>query len=219
MCGRGRSSAFIRTILNSITDSSILYHRTMSTIAGLRAATWASHQRLEKRLDVKARFSTLAAYRAHLEQMWGFCAALEAHVAAPLQGVLVDFESRRKLPLLSRDLTALGSSHAAIDALPLCPGLPRCEDAAASFGCRSVIEGATLGGRSMLPMVESRLGLTPGNGASFLASYGNAVATMWRSFGAALDANCSTPEQRDRAAANAAATFESLDLWLCADPS
>jgi heme oxygenase (biliverdin-IX-beta and delta-forming) len=191
----------------------------MSTIAGLRAATWASHQRLEKRLDVKARFSNFASYRAHLEHMWGFCAALESNVAASLQGVLADFESRRKLPLLRRDLLALGSSAAAIDALPLCPGLPRCEDAAQSFGCLYVIEGATLGGRTLLPMVQSRLGMTAEHGASFLASYGDAVGTMWRTFGAALDACCSAPEHRDRAACAAAATFGSLDLWLCADGS
>jgi len=191
----------------------------MSTIAGLRAATWALHQRLEKRLDVKARFSSCSAYRAHLEHMWGFCAALETNVAASLQGVLADFDSRRKLPLLSRDLLVLGSSAAAIDALPLCPGIPRCEDAAESFGCLYVIEGATLGGRTLLPMVQSRLGMTAEHGASFLASYGDDVGSMWRAFGAALDACCSDQQHRDRAAAAAAATFGSLDRWLCADPS
>jgi heme oxygenase len=191
----------------------------MSTTAGLRAATWASHQRLEKRLDVKARFSSYAAYRDHLEHMWGFCAALEGNVEASLRGVLADFDSRRKLPLLSRDLIALGSNRAAVDALPLCPGLPRCEDAAASFGCLYVIEGATLGGRTLLPMVQSRLGLTAENGASFLASYGDAVGIMWRGFGAALDACCSAQEDRDRAASTATATFGALDHWLCAEPS
>lgn len=190
----------------------------MSTIAGLRAATWASHQRLEKRLDIKARFSNHAAYREHLERMWGFCAALESNVAGPLTGSLADFESRRKLPLLSRDLIALGSTPAAIDALPLCPGLPVCDDAPQSFGCLYVIEGATLGGRTLLPMVQNRLGMTAAHGASFLASYGDAIDPMWRAFGEALEACCSGAGRPERAASAAAATFGSLDRWLCAGP-
>jgi heme oxygenase len=68
-------------------------------------------------------------------------------------------------------------------------------------------------------MVQSRLGMTAEHGASFLASYGDDVGSMWRAFGAALDACCSDQQHRDRAAAAAAATFGSLDRWLCADPS
>jgi heme oxygenase len=52
----------------------------MSAIAELRSATWGSHQRLERRLDVKARFSDSRAYRTHLEKMWGFCAGIELRV-------------------------------------------------------------------------------------------------------------------------------------------
>ena len=54
----------------------------MSTIAGLRAATWHAHQRLEKRLNVAERFGHLDGYRAHLRRMHGFCAALEARCDA-----------------------------------------------------------------------------------------------------------------------------------------
>jgi heme oxygenase len=188
----------------------------VSAMADLRAATWPSHQRLEKRVDVKARFSSLGAYRPHLEQMWGFCAALESQLDEHLfAGALDDLESRRKLPLLTRDLIALGADSRSVEALPRCRSVPECLDTAAALGSLYVIEGATLGGRTLLPQVESRLGLTAEHGASFLASYGENVTAMWRRFGAALDAWCCLPERRARAVAAAVATFDCLDDWLC----
>jgi heme oxygenase len=188
----------------------------VSAIAELRAATWPIHQRLEKRLDVKHRFSTRASYRAHLEGMWGFCNELERRAAGALVSeALADYESRRKLPLLTHDLLALGASADDIERLPRCENLPACDEPAMALGCLYVLEGATLGGQTLLPMVQRRLGLTAANGAAFLASYGDNVISMWRAFGAALDAWCAAPERSARAAAAAVATFGSLEQWLC----
>jgi len=185
-------------------------------MAGLRLATWPCHQRLEKRLDVKGRFSNLEAYRSHLAQMWGFCAGLEQALApGAFGGALEDYESRRKLPLLESDLIALGAAPDSLGSMPLCPGLPACADPAAAFGCAYVLEGATLGGRTLLPLVESRLGLGPLHGAAFLASYGDRVIPMWQTFGAALDAWCSAPARCSSATQAAVATFDALDRWLC----
>jgi heme oxygenase len=192
----------------------------MSAIAELRSATWVCHQRLEKRLDVKARFGELGAYRAHLEKMWGFCAGIELRVGpAAFGSALPDFDKRRKLPLLQRDLMALGADHESVMRLPLCEALPECPDPAAAFGCVYVLEGATLGGRTLLPVVQSRLGFTAEQGAAFLASYGEQVSSMWRGFGAALDAWCEAAERRARAAETAVATFTALDHWLCGNPT
>ena len=188
----------------------------MSAIAQLRTATWPIHQRLEKRLDVKRRFSTLAGYRLHLESMWGFCDSLERCAAHGLvTDALADYESRRKLPLLTHDLLALGASSDELDRLPRCENLPACDEPAAALGCLYVLEGATLGGQTLLPLVQKRLGLNATNGAAFLASYGDNVVSMWRAFGTALDAWCAAPERSARAAAAAVATFGSLEQWLC----
>jgi heme oxygenase len=190
----------------------------MSTVAGLRTATWCSHQALEKRLDIKTRFSTLAAYRSHLERMWGFCAELEQRLEHHLTGVaLPDFEARRKAPLLLNDLRALGADSASLDRLPRCRDIPSCQDPAAALGCAYVFEGATLGGRTLLPMVQSRLGLTAEHGAAFLASYGGKVTAMWQTFGTALDAWCSIPQRQASATAAAVETFDALSHWLCHD--
>ena len=70
-------------------------------------------------------------------------------------------------------------------------------------------------GRSLLPLVETRLGLTPQHGAAFLGSYGEAVGNRWRSFGHALNLCCATDLHRGRAAEAATATFSALERWLC----
>jgi heme oxygenase (biliverdin-IX-beta and delta-forming) len=188
----------------------------MSAMAALRAATWPSHQRLEKRLDVKARFASMPAYREHLEKLWGFCGPLEQRLGQqPVGEALADCAARRKLPLLTRDLVALGAEAAAVQALPRCEGLAPCADVAAALGCLYVLEGATLGGRTLLPMVNQRLGLSAHSGAAFLASYGDQVSSMWQGFGTALDAWCASAARSALAAQAAVATFESLELWLC----
>ena len=190
-----------------------------SAMATLRETTWPAHQRLERRLDVKARFSDICAYRTHLEAMWGFCAALEQRLGPEQFGAaLSDCASRRKLPLLTRDLVALGAAPDAVERLAQCAGLPDCTDTSAAFGSAYVLEGATLGGRTLLPLVHARLGLSAAHGASFLASYGELTSARWRSFGAALDAWCSTATRSALAAAAALATFESLERWLCGGP-
>lgn len=184
-------------------------------MARLRTATWTAHQSLEKQVDVRHRFSSLAEYQGHLVRMWGFCAGLESHLAdEQFADVLPDYAARRKLPLLKRDLTALGLSSDTVDTLPICRKLPDCSDTAAALGCVYVLEGSTLGGQTLLPVVESRLGLHAGHGAAFLASYGAEVGPMWKRFGQALEQWCVTPERRERAEFGAETTFSRLSDWL-----
>jgi heme oxygenase len=192
----------------------------VSAHALLRSTSWPHHQRLEKRVDVKRRFTDPAAYRAHLELMWGFCVVLEERVAPLLSATLLaDFPSRHKRPLLERDLEFLGMPREAIEHLPRCDSLSYCTDAASAFGCLYVLEGATLGGRTLAPLVLNRLGLDDRHGASFLASYGDDTPRMWQSFILALEVACNDPQGQARAAAAASATFVALEEWLCGSSS
>jgi heme oxygenase len=70
-----------------------------SAMAEMRLACWPVHQRLEKRLDIKARFGSVDPYRAHLAQMWGFCAGLE-HGAVPsaFEQALTDYPRAASWP-------------------------------------------------------------------------------------------------------------------------
>jgi heme oxygenase len=189
-----------------------------SAMAALRSATAVSHRRLEKQLDVKTRFTRFGAYKTHLEKMWGFCASLEDSLRPEsFGGALPDYDVRRKLPLLTQDLLAVGMQPTELHSLQRCRQLPTDLDAAAAFGCTYVMEGATLGGRTLLPLVEGRLGLTPDHGAAYLGSYRENVSSMWRDFGAAVEHWCEARERQDTAARAAVMTFDALTDWLCGD--
>jgi len=185
-------------------------------VAELRAATAECHRRLERRLDIKARFSTRDHYRSHLEGMLGFQDPFEQQLSRQGFGkVIPDFQQRCKSALLVADLQALGGSPEAIASLPRCLRLPsfRCE--AAALGGFYVLEGATLGGRVLLPLVQRQLGVTAGSGGSYLGSYGEQVSSMWRRFSDAVEAWCTDSSRRRVAAAAAVGTFNALEQWLC----
>ena len=181
----------------------------------LRKATERAHQRLERRVDVKTRFASPRAYKQYLALMYGFCAGIEGQLDAELFGTaLPDYESRRKLPLLTRDLAHQGISAEDLHQIPVCPSLPACTDVSTAFGSLYVIEGATLGGRTLLPLAESRLGYTAESGAAYLASYGKQTGERWQQFTLAVDAWCRPPERFARAARSAVETFAALEHWL-----
>jgi len=178
----------------------------------LKEATWDQHLRLEKRLEIKDRFSETSAYRDHLTRLWGFHAAAEAQWAGFLLGALDDYPARLKAPLLARDIEALGGlpPSALASVSPVA-------DEVAALGGFYVLEGATLGGQHLLPIVQRKLGLSATHGASYLASYGPDVHEMWRRFSAIVDARCATPEAQEHASETARATFLALENWLCED--
>jgi heme oxygenase len=187
-----------------------------SPVAELRSLIWASRQRLERRLDIRSRFADRTRYRTYLEGAWGIYAAFEDGLDPRLlEEALPDFESRRKAPLLARDLRVLCRSTDPMAGLARCPTLPRCADTSSALGCLYVLEGTTLGGRALLPLAETRLGLDAEFGAAFLASYGSHMSRMSGRFGAALDAWCVTPERLDRAAKAAVDTCNGIGDWLC----
>lgn len=188
-------------------------------MVALRTATSTSHRRLEKRLGVPERFGSMLGYRAHLGKMWGFHAPLETRLGADyFADALPDHERRRKLGLLTRDLAALGLSETEIAALPRCRSVPEPLSPAMALGCLYVLEGATLGGRTLLPLVEKRLGLSETHGACYLASYGENVESMWRAFSAAVEVWCCDADRRSQAIRAAQLTFDALTEWLCENP-
>lgn len=89
---------------------------------------------------------------------------------------------------MTQDLVALGSLAETLRSLARCTSVPVCHDPATAFGCAYVLEGATLGGRTLLPVVQNHLGFTSQHGAMFLASYGEGVTRMWQHFGDAREA-------------------------------
>jgi heme oxygenase len=171
-------------------------------------------------MDVAHRFSSTARYRQYLEVMFGFYAPFEQALGTHrVRLVLTDFAARCKTALLSNDLAAVGVSADSVASLPRCAEIPACQDEAAALGSLYVLEGATLGGQVLLPMVEQRLQLTRGSGASYLGSYGDDTHVMWQRFRSVVESWCADSVRRATATAAAVATFESLEAWVCGDPA
>lgn len=182
----------------------------------LREHTRPLHDRVEKAVDIPSRCASLEAYRSLLARMLGFYAPFEASQSRlDWREAGLDFEARRKAHLLRADLSALGLSEPAIDALPLRQRLPEPGSLAAGLGHQYVLEGATLGGQILAREIERSLGLSPGAGGSFYAGYGERTGSMWRGFCSAANSYCGDdPRRHEDALAGAVQTFEAFEAWL-----
>jgi heme oxygenase len=185
----------------------------MTAMNALKDASWTIHLRLEKRLAVKQRFSELSRYREHIARLECFHSAVETEWRPLLESALTDFQARRKAPLLANDLEAAGGAQIAGAAVPTVA------DTSSALGAFYVLEGATLGGQHLLPLVEAKLGFSAEFGASYFASYGPDVQAMWKLFGATVENHCTTPDTTACAIAAARATFLALETWLCGEQS
>jgi heme oxygenase len=185
-------------------------------MAVLKTATVAAHERLERRFDLDGRLRSRAAYAALLGRMVGFYRPLEERVA-PYARTLpgLEWEARRKAPLLLADLLAVGRPADRPDAVAPLPVVASADDA---LGVLYVLEGATLGGTLIARQARMRLGVTPATGGAFFAAYGAATAARWRAFATVLEtATAGVPSPATLAAATAC--FTGLEAWLCDPPS
>lgn len=118
-----------------------------------------------------------------------------------------------RTPLLGADLAALGLAGPTIAALPCADEVPRLETEAMGFGCRYVLDGASNGGRAMVPGLIRRLGITADAGASFFAGAGFDAAAEWTLFLDGLD-RLDDSAARAEAVEGALLTFLALERWL-----
>jgi heme oxygenase (biliverdin-IX-beta and delta-forming) len=177
----------------------------------LREATYAVHQRLESSLRLTAPDLTRNEYLQTLGCFFSTYLALESELekhAPLLHEVGIDWQERRKVPLLQRDLEALGQADAHGVRLTSRAEVPPLETLPQAMGCLYVLEGATLGGTLISANLRRVLGIGPESGGAFFASYGGAVQIQWQRFCVALEKSLSDVHGRQQAAASAIATFE-----------
>jgi len=179
----------------------------------LRADTRPLHERVEKRIDLSRRCATKDAYRALLVQMFGVHAALETALSRlDWTAVGIDLARRRKTHHICSDLMYLDGQD--IGPPPSCDKVPQLRTLAEGFGCLYVVEGSTLGGQVILRHLRQTLDFGPGKGASFFASYGPEVGSMWRAFGDAAKSHCTTEDRIREAVDSAISTFEFFEVEL-----
>jgi heme oxygenase (biliverdin-IX-beta and delta-forming) len=183
----------------------------------LRADTRSLHESVEKRVDLLHRCATKEAYRGLLVQMFGLHAAIETVLSRlDWSAAGIDLARRRKTHLIRADLTFLDGAEAEEKAQPPLVGdcVPEARTLAEGFGCLYVVEGSTLGGQVILQQLKKTLNMGQGNGASFFASYGREVGSMWRAFGEAAKSHCTTESRIREAVGAAITTFQAFEVGI-----
>jgi heme oxygenase len=189
----------------------------------LREESAALHRRLEVVLQLPDAITGRQDYQAWLCRYLGFYAPLE-HTFSEVSGwdlLGIELGRHAQAGRLSDDLAALGVDRTAIPyaSRTMLPQLPTFAHA---LGSLYVIEGARLGGRSMLGQLKRRIGTEIAGATHFFGAV-DGGGMPWQSFRTALDAfGQVNPQLCTDAVAGAQRTFISLENWftpICAKAS
>jgi heme oxygenase (biliverdin-IX-beta and delta-forming) len=178
----------------------------------LRARTRSVHDRLESRLKLLDAGLTRDRYRAVLTSFYSLYAPIEQRLAQHGTAALPDWRDRCKQHLLASDLRAMGTT--ALPPTAPAAALPRLDTPARALGCWYVLEGATLGGRTIRRHLANVLDVP----LAFFDSYGSAVPRKWHSFTTTLEARVAAGADPDEVVDGAVATFTAFEGWLVGAP-
>ena len=179
-------------------------------LSQLKFATTGHHARVEAAFPSLAELATPLGYAAALRALHGFHAAWEPAIwRAPGMEAADLGEHLRKLPLLERDLRALGIAPCPVPAPD-----PGALDLAAALGALYVLEGASLGGRVIYRHVAGPLGISPEHGGAYHHGYGDRTGPEWQAFGRAVEALVPHTAAAEDVVAGGVACFAALEAWL-----
>jgi len=184
----------------------------------LKQKTLWHRERLGKRLDLFHGVHTSNDYRRLLGKFLGFYEPVEEALEAAFNcsGVNFDFKSRKKTPLLMRDLHSLGIDDTLL--LQRCKMLPVVNTLPQAFGCLYVFESATLSWGIVLSHLSRTLDVTREAGGAFFNSYGDRVVPMWHDFAQQLRAHATRPDIEESTIRSAIDTLVYLDQWMAVSP-
>jgi heme oxygenase len=170
----------------------------------LRAETRQEHELAERAAPIP---QTVPALAGQLQRLLRFYRAWEPEVERRLPpGLLAWWPGAWRTAALERDLAALRTRPLVIAESPALPDLG---SAAAVVGSLYVVEGSALGGQVIASALETSLGISSANGASFFKGRGPATMPHWRGFMMAAGALV-PPELHDDAIGAAKATFRAF---------
>jgi heme oxygenase len=169
----------------------------MSVLDRIRATTAPLHVRLEAELMIIERLVDPVRRRALLRAYYDLYAGAEPMLEAWLADTPgLDFQTRRKADILRHDLDRLDEappSGTGPKAVASAPNQPF------AFGFAYVLEGATLGARTIRKQVAA-LGCAL-DGLDFFDGYGSATSQRWKEFCAILERDCAhAPGDAERGA-------------------
>jgi heme oxygenase len=182
-------------------------------LARLRDGTRDLHVAAESTMSYLDSTVDETGYRTFLERWYGFHVVLEPRLSAwHRREAVLDWDRRRKLPLLEADLGVLGVDRPARLGLPRCRCVTAVPTTAEALGVLYVVEGSTLGGRVLRDRLRDAP-LPPGC-FRFLSSYGAQTGRRWHGYRAATLAWVGDDGARADAVLTAArAAFSALVAW------
>lgn len=172
----------------------------------LRAATNATHERLDKSIMDAEPFASRERYGLFVQVQYLFHREIDAlYEDAVLDRLLPDLKGRRRLGLIVQDLHDLGVAVPVADTPPaFAAGVDT--DIPAALGWLYVAEGSNLGAAFLLKEA-AKLGLNDGFGARHLASAPEGRGLHWKTFTAALDSVSLSDAEDERTIAGARTAF------------
>lgn len=93
----------------------------------------------------------------------------------------LQFDERKKMPLLQKDVEELAIGEEAL-ALPAAGQLPRAEEPYGALGCMYVMEGATLGGNVIVKSLRKNEHLSGIKNFHYFGCYGGDTGRRWKIF-------------------------------------
>lgn len=191
------------TALKPLAPSTPSEPQAEAALAALRRATRERHAAVDQLLDLQ-RLTQRACYGRVLQVFEAFLAPWEQAVAAALPAEADWLQQRSRLPMLRRDVAALGlPALARMPAPVLLPSRP------AAWGSLYVVEGSALGGQ-VIARALGAAGIGPDSGAAYFHGWGPATGSMWRGFRLRLARELHGPEATADACAAACHTFDAL---------
>lgn len=180
---------------------------SMSRSKRLKAATNATHERLDKSIMAGEPFASREQYTLFVKVQHAFHRDIDALYDDPvLDTLLPDLQGRRRLALIQHDLADLGAVMLAFDAPPaFAAGTP--VDLPTALGWLYVAEGSNMGAAFLLKWAKEKLGLSETFGARHLAGAPEGRGLHWKTFTAALDAVPLTDEEEARVVSGAETAF------------
>jgi len=177
----------------------------------LKAATHATHDRLDKTIMAGDIFASRAQFAKFVRVQYRFHHDIDAlydHEA--LAALIPNLDERRRLLKIANDLSDLGQTLP-----PPAPGkLDRSTSLPTALGWLYVAEGSNLGGAILFKLASQKLGLGSGLGAQHLAAHPDGAARHWREFTKVLDSLPLTPAQEDEAVRGAENAFRTVHDYV-----
>ncbi|EZP68929.1 Heme oxygenase [Sphingomonas paucimobilis] len=179
----------------------------------LKASTHETHDRLDTSIMAAASFTSIAGYGRFVTVQYLFHRDIDAlYDDAILQALLPGLTERRRLALITADLTDLGLPLPEDDT-PLAFPQGDAVDIPAALGWLYVAEGSNMGA-ALLRKEAAKIGLSDEHGARHLAPAPEGPAAHWRAFTAALDALELTDDEEAHAVAGANAAFSRVQALV-----